>query len=220
MNKSAFIGPLILLFAVAFCVADVQAATNNHVSATSALAMQTMVKAFRQQEQQDAAGLSEYESNKETELHNFDRRPQSTADSDTAKLAENLALLSALPTPDVVTNSTERDRIDVERTREKLMNTQVIPVWTGTAWIDGMSLACNGFECSPNIKKSLSSLNYWDKYNRQPSIHGDTTLGKALGTSRLARWSLGEAGYEVKYDKTFGIWRITGTNAPAASPAP
>jgi hypothetical protein len=32
--------------------------------------------------------------------------------------------------------------------------------------------------------------------------------------------SLLNLGYELKYDKTFGIWRITGTNAPAASKTP
>ena len=215
MDKASFFIAPFLTFVVAICIADGQVATNNPASATSRKEMQTIGKAFRQQEQQDAAGLSEYESNKEDELRKFERGPQSTVDSDATKLAESLALLSALPNPDVFSNATERAQLDIERTREQLMNTQVIPVWTGRAWIDGISLACNGFECSRNVKKNLSSLNFWDRYNRQQSIHGDTTLGKALGTTRLARWSLLESGYEVKFDKTFGIWRITGTNAPA-----
>ena len=107
-----------------------------------------------------------------------------------------------------------------EKVRRELANMGVIPVWSGKAWIDGSPLAMNGYAVKEQVEQKLVNLNYAAALSRFFSGPDGDLLGGARSQVHVTRMSLLNLGYELKYDKTFCIWRITGTNAPAASPAP
>lgn len=166
-------------------------------------------------QQMDAEGRSEYQSERDSELTKIDamseanKKPVPTAQ----KMSEHLL---KMPCPEKSSSTTNCIPAGDKEIRRKLMLERVVPLWTGTNWIDGTLLVYNGFNVSGKGEELLASLNYFDALSRYFSGPDGDMLGEYRGKVQILRNHLLSLNYIVKYDKTFGIWRITGTNAPAA----
>ncbi len=167
----------------------------------------------------DAEGLSEYQSERDLELKKFEQLSETdkAATPNSAKVSEFLSRLSQPQGAGIVTNGASL--VD-KAMRGKLMLERIVPVWSGTNWINGISLSSNGFIVTEKIEELLASINYFDTMSRHFSGPDGDMLGEYRGKVQLMRNHLLYLNYIVKYDRTFGIWRITGTNAPSASKAP
>lgn len=165
--------------------------------------------------QMDAEGLSEYESERESELKKIITMSGAniTPAPTTQKITDYLLKMPCSEKSCATTNDIPAGDKEI---RKRLMLERIVPLWTGTNWIDGTVLANNGFNVSRKGEELLASLNYFDAVSRYFSGPNGDLLGGARSQIQAARMSLLFLNYEVKYDKTFGIWRITGTNAPAA----
>jgi hypothetical protein len=166
-------------------------------------------------QQMDAEGLSEYQSERDSELNKMKLTPETdrTSTSMPVKIDEDLSHLSQ---PQEITTATDGTLLADKAIRDKLMLERIIPVWSGTNWINGNNLANNGFVVTKKIEDLLASLNYFDAMSRHFSGPDGDMLGEYRGKVKIIRNHLLYLDYIVKYDKTFDIWRITGTNTPAA----
>jgi hypothetical protein len=104
--------------------------------------------------------------------------------------------------------------ITVDKQADKITKEQISPAWIDNAWVDATRLASNGFDCS-NQLQVLSILNCCAIRKRITDTAWGDALSHDFNERMKCRMKLFYAGYETKFDKTFGIWRITGTNAPA-----
>lgn len=130
------------------------------------------------------------------------------------------SLFINLSRPDEGTSAIHQSqKADLEQ-RKKLFDMRVIPVWTGTGWIDGLPLVINGFDVPDNVKEDLLKLNYAEQSYGERTVPERAKESQKFFSGRPdvnhinKRMVIMKQGYEVRYDKTFGIWRITGTNAP------
>jgi hypothetical protein len=134
-----------------------------------------------------------------------------------SRLGANDIRLSPVSSSEQIENNQAAKRI-----RTELLDESIIPVWTGNEWIDGTSLVFNGINIPEKTKRDVIELNRDELDNGwrlMPIQEREQKMAKHNFTGDY-RTEITMAGYEVKYDKTFGIWRITGTNAPAASETP
>jgi hypothetical protein len=163
---------------------------------------------------EDAQGENIFQSNRSSELkkngdpcwNTTERHPKKTQD-----------LLGLLKQPDEHEQSVAVFPVNRQICRE-LFDERVVPVWTGTNWIDSRLLAFNSFLLPENVQKRLTELNYWEQnfgIHSVPERKNEPLSGRNIGKINGLRLVIIKSGFSVKYDKTFGLWRITGTNAPA-----
>lgn len=166
----------------------------------------------------DADNWIEYHTDRDIDLKKFGLAvsPTNGACSPVA-LRISQCLLNMPRPPESVSPSPP---IGDETIRRELANMGAIPVWTGRAWIDGLPLAINGYNVKEQAEKELVEVNLWDAVSRFFSGPDGDILGGARSNVQACRMSLLYLGYVVKFDTTFGIWRVTSTNIPAASPSP
>jgi len=100
-----------------------------------------------------------------------------------------------------------------------------LPVWTGEKWADGMPLVLNGFDVpKKKVQEELHRLNQLERMCGN-YLYSETEIKEMNGQFFISmypplaklptvRFWIETAGYELKFDKTFYIWRIAGTNAP------
>lgn len=166
-------------------------------------------------QQMDAEGLSEYQSERDLELKKVEHLSEKdkATTSSSAKVSEYLTRLSQ---PQGAGTATNNASLADKAIRGKLMLERIVPVWSGTNWINGNFLANNGFVVTEKIEELLASLNYFDTMSRHFSGPDGDILGEYRGKVQIMRNHLLYLNHSVKYDKTFGIWRITSTNSPAS----
>lgn len=170
------------------------------------------IQKFHRMKQQDAHGEHTFQSDRTAELQKF-----GISTATLSKKASKLLLL--LKKPDVNTQNNSSVFLDNKHLYRQLFDEQIIPVWSGTDWLDGRSLILNSFKASDEIQKQLVALNYWEQsfgVCSVPERKKQPFAGSSAGTIIGMRLELVNAGYELKFDKTFNIWRIMGTNTPAA----
>ena len=177
---------------------------------------QALLQSFRCIGSQEASGASGYRSDKDSELERFGYKTSASNDVPATMTNKATALLDSLPSPEPTSQEEAvRAAAKLESVREKLMNEGIVPLWLNKIWIDGTRLACNGYVCS-NLLPRLVLVNYFEISKRISDAGGGDALGRDATRRAMNRAVLLQAGYETKYDRTFGIWRITGTNAPVA----
>jgi hypothetical protein len=163
--------------------------------------------------QEDAQGRNDFQSELAVELKKLDKI---SLQKSTPMLEKTLGLLSKLKAPIV----RMQDALVFPENKpvfRQLFDERVVPVWTGTNWIDSHLLASNGFTLSDRIQKQLTELNYWEQnfgIHSVPERKKEPFSGRNIGKINGLRLAIINAGFSVKFDKTFSIWRITGTNAP------
>jgi hypothetical protein len=190
-----------------------QVASNGTVSVD--VEFQNYINVYRRLSLEDFSGSSDYRSNREDELVKIGYTESSSEEIVVGKSAKERALLAALPAWGSMSNGILNTKSDIEKIWTKLAEEHVVPVWLDSAWIDGTRLACNGFNCT-NQLQTLSMLNYFAFCKRIADAAEGDALGHEANQRTICRMKLYYAGFETKYDRTFGIWRVTGTNAPAA----
>lgn len=99
--------------------------------------------------------------------------------------------------------------------RRELFKANILPVWNGSAWVDGNLLAANGYDLSEKCAHYLRELNYREYYmgysSIPPDIRKEVTLnGEAWAYIGLSRRQLFDAGYTTGFDTNTCIWRISG----------
>jgi len=188
-------------------------------------------------EKEDRAGTTAYHSDRDAEIKKC--LLSDMPDWDNARLTverqeKKGKLLAKIPLPSAPNNVREVMR-ELPRSRRggvprddlpgwamEMERLGILPVWTGNAWADGMPLVLNGFglEIPVNVQKTLFDIN-WLERSRGPYFYTDDEIREmmslALSDDRnlpLTRVSLACDGYDLKFDKTFYIWRVTATNAP------
>jgi len=183
-------------------------------------AMTSLLNSISHIRRQDNDGLNVYQSERDVEIKKFNLDSLSNdktgvaLSSTTSNLLLSLPLLPASPTAIQENQSTENADV-----RRQLAKEHVIPLWIDNKWTDGAPLAVNGFSISPTIVSKLAELNYLEHLvgtHVAPERKHQASLGGARPKILSLRYSINQAGYRVEFDKTFGIWRITGTNAPVA----
>ncbi len=125
--------------------------------------------------------------------------------------------------PDIVRGlfpSPKQDRRQIIDIRLLLAREKIIPVWNGNAWVNGWPLISSGHELPQELADMLVNMNYTEQnlgFSSMPTEERCkmTVSGEYWFKMGQARAKLLRAGYPTAFDKTFGIWRITGTNAPA-----
>jgi len=192
---------------------------------TSASRYAFMQARFKQYEAADRVGTNAYHSDRDVDIAKF-LRPSNRELSASEKVIESdkSNFLSAVPIPSA--SASMRDIIKTAPNNIVGGSFDVagfIPVWTGEKWADGMPLALNGFDVSEKhgAFQQLHRLNWMERtYGNYFCVEVEEKEMKiVLGPSPLvklyaARFWMEMAGYEIKFDKTFYIWRIVETNAP------
>jgi hypothetical protein len=170
----------------------------------------------------DKAETTAYYSDREAEIEKNlqDAEKPQVDNEENREHHANRILLASIPLP--VASDTMRDIIK-STLNMRFHKTDILPVWTGKKWVDGMPLALNGFIVPDEISTRLRTINFqersfgiyfWpDEERRKRSIFSGFHPPDRFLLSRVV---LENMGYELKFDKTFYIWRITGTNAPVA----
>jgi len=171
----------------------------------------------------DRAGTTAYHSDRDTEVVKFLHGTNNVAVAkEKAVDYRKSQLLAAIPIPP--SSGSVKDAIKTTKgSGRKYHEEGILPVWTGSEWTDGMPLALNGFSVPEEIRAQLMSINFqerafgayfWTESERRKRLQfsGFHPTDRFL----LSRIRLENLGYTLKFDKTFYIWRITGTNAPTA----
>ena len=126
---------------------------------------------------------------------------------------KTLLTLSAIPTPRL--SDTPKDAIkSTTGNGKKFLEAGILPVWTGSEWVDGMVLALNGFPVPEEIRTRLLNINFqertfgayfWPESERKKvsQFSGFHPTDRFL----LSRITLEKLGYTLKFDKTF--WHFT-----------
>lgn len=179
------------------------------------------IQRLSQLDKEDAKGKNTFQSDRSAELQKI-HSPSATANKVTFPLSsKSTELLLALKKPDNTSQESPPFFSGNTRLCQQLIEEQVVPIWTGENWIDSRPLVFNGFTLPDETQRQLASLNYWEQ---NFGIHFDPERkkipfsGRNIGKINGLRLTIMNAGFLLKYDKTFGVWRITGTNAPAARP--
>ncbi len=167
----------------------------------------------------DNTGRREMQSDLQKEVKKI------TATKPASNVVERLARLTQLSKlgardnrrfPNFAAEQTEESQT-ARRIRSELLDASIIPVWSGEEWIDGTSLVFDGFEIPSKTKSAVIELNrdeFDNGWRLMPKPERERKMSKHNFTGDY-RTEITMAGYVVKYDKTFDIWRITGTNGPA-----
>lgn len=171
------------------------------------------VRQLKQLGQEDAQGENVFQSDLFEELKKLDNL---SAPKPASLLKKIHGLFSTLKAP----IADRQDALNVsenKRILRQLFDERIVPIWTGTDWIDSRLLASNGFSLPDKIQQQLTELNYWEQnfgIHSVPERKTEPFSGRNIGKINGLRLAIIKAGFSVKYDKTFYIWRITGTNAP------
>ena len=175
----------------------------------------------------DKTGETSYFSDRDKEITKFLQVTNRVSGTSEKAIGDKTLLtLSAIPPPRL--SDTPKDAIKFTTGNgKKFLEAGILPVWTGSEWVDGMVLALNGFPVPEEIRTRLLNINFqerafgayfWPESERKKvsQFSGFHPTDRFL----LSRITLEKLGYTLKFDKTFYVWRITGTNAPAASQTP
>lgn len=194
--------------------ASIACASTNEASLASCLS---------QLELADKAEITAYYSDRDAEIIKFlHGANKATAADENPAGDKKSQSLSTIPAPRL--SDTVKDAIKTTKNNgRKYQEEGILPVWTGSEWIDGMPLALNGFSVPEEIRARLLSINFqerafgayfWSESERKKrsQFSGFHPADRFL----LSRIRLEKMGYSLKFDKTFYVWRITGTNAPPA----
>ena len=150
------------------------------------------------------------------EPHPFSRFPPPT---DYASMKDAIRAL-----PELIRNLSEADKRKLSKTDDfRLSEADDLPVWTGEAWVGGMPFILNGFDVGTSTRINLERINnrerfagiyFYSKEERTPK--SNFSLGELTSLERLhqTRAEFENGGLEVKFDKTFYIWRLVSTNKP------
>lgn len=167
----------------------------------------------------DKSGSYDMQSDRVKELQRFEL-PVMSSDK-VVSTGKTESLFIRLSRPNEGDSALSHDRTSDSEIRQKLFDMRVIPVWTGTVWVDGLPLMINGFEISDSVKEDLLKLNFAEQSYGERTVPERAKESQNYFSGRpdvnhiAKRLVIMKQGCEIKYDKTFGIWRITGTNAPA-----
>jgi len=173
------------------------------------------MRQMKQLRNEDSQEKNVFQSNRSAELKKFER---TLLQNQTCTLGKKCKLLSSL----ISSNVYERSAFVLQENKQiyrQLMDEQIIPIWTGTNWIDGVALVFNGFPLPEKIQKQLRELNYWEQcfgIHSVPERKNEPFSGRNIGKINGLRLAIINAGFSIKYDTTFNIWRITDTNTPTA----
>jgi hypothetical protein len=210
MKKPSFIIAPFLAFTAAIMV-DGQTATNTLNSVAHDASFTAFVEVYRHLAREE---LWDYQSDQKYELEKFGYAAPLPLDTATVKSDAIKAFLATLPSLAAISNAPVEALITVDKQADKITKEQISPAWIDNAWVDATRLASNGFDCS-NQLQVLSILNCCAIRKRITDTAWGDALSHDFNERMKCRMKLFYAGYETKFDKTFGIWRITGTNAPA-----
>jgi len=110
-----------------------------------------------------------------------------------------------------------------EEDKRKLSEADDFPVWTGEAWVGGMPFILNGFDVGRSTRINLQRLNnlersagvyFYSKEERTPKGNYIQWGFTDLEQLHVRRVELEFYGFDVKFDKTFYVWRLVSTNVP------
>lgn len=217
MKRQGSVIVLFLTFAATFSKADDQAVTNTANSAAEDPLWESMMKIHRKLSDDDSYGRCNYQSDQKCELAKFGYNEPVSLDSASFKSDATKALLAALPSPESFSNAPLEALRSAGKVQEAITKEQISPAWINNAWVDATRLAGNGFDCS-NQLPVLSMLNCCAIRKRIDDASWGDALSHELNARVSCRMKLFYAGYVTQFDKTFGIWRITGTNSPSERP--
>jgi hypothetical protein len=198
------------------CAAEQPSGASQRLALTNSF--DVYILRLKQLSQQDAQGLNTFQSDRAGELQKCCSSTEATNKTPSMLSAKAHELLSSLKSP-VDTSRTVVPLLENKPLCRQLIDEQVVPVWTGTDWIDSRFLAFNGFAPPDKVQKRIMELNYWEQnfgVHSAPERAKEPFSGRNTGKIDGLRLAIINDGFLVKYDRTFGIWRITGTNAPAA----
>jgi len=169
----------------------------------------------------DRAETTAYHSDRDAEVTKFLRKTNSVIGSYQSDF------LSTIPIPSASDGVKDIIKVTTKNfTGGKFVVVDFLPVWTGEKWMDGMSLAVNGFDVPKKILPYLRDLNWLERvcgnyfYSKVEESKVEDKEMKTFGgfppTVRLSskRFALESFGYDLKFDKTFYVWRVVGLNVP------
>jgi len=173
----------------------------------------------------DRAGVTAYHSDRETEVNTFlNKTGNAPAPENATREEEKSDFLLALPP--LSASGTLRDAVRAIPNTingRKFDMAGFIPVWTGEKWVDGMPLVLNGFDVPEWALRKLKYIN-WAERSCGNYCYSEAERKEMDSKIRLGppptyplperRLSLAYEGYDLKFDKTFYIWRITGKTEP------
>jgi len=139
------------------------------------------------------------------ELHPFSRFPPP---SDFANMKD-----AVKASPALISNLSEADKL-------KLSEIDEFPIWTGEAWVGGTLFILNGFDVDKWTRMDLLAVNHLERsagnyfYSKEERTSKDDNFRRTQGWLYERRVELENGGFEVKFDKTFYIWRLVSTNKP------
>ena len=101
----------------------------------------------------------------------------------------------------------------IKEVRKNLAEAMSIPVWNGSKWIDGRSLAFNNVDLPNHVKHALVQLNYWEQSYGSLSVPKElqdvvADSGEASATISAFKKEIGRAGFGLELDRSLGIWKI------------
>jgi len=174
----------------------------------------------------DKSGKTSYSSDRDAEVKKFLRGASMEAFNATKneRYREELAFyISALPRLPASASLKEAIKAMPRVIGERIFDVRdFLPVWTGHAWEEGMPLVLNGFTVPDRILWDLHFINWAERScgsyvyaegelrEFDPEIISDIQSPYPLLQRRVA---LARSGYDLKFDKTFYVWRIMATNA-------
>ena len=166
----------------------------------------------------DESGATAYHSDRDAEVAKFLCKTNrvSTADRESKPL-------SRIPPP--ADFASMKDAVKaIPALKLNLSEADEFPIWTGDTWVGGIPFILNGFDVPKPVRSDLLRINRWERsagiylHSKDERKVGEkyAKLGEPTTLDRifLQRIVLENGGFEVKFDKTFYIWRLTGTNAP------
>jgi hypothetical protein len=131
-----------------------------------------------------------------------------------AKTSENcLNLLASLPRLESFAPVSQQVQAGKD-IRAQLFKENVVPIWTGERWIDSLPFALNGFTLGDEAQERLIRLNSEEQnygFHSLPERKKAAFAGRENLRTVASRVTLKRLGYAVKYDETFGIWRVNRT---------
>lgn len=97
--------------------------------------------------------------------------------------------------------------------RKNLAEEMAIPVWDGSKWIDGRSLAFNNVDLPNHVKNTLLQLNYWEQSYGSLSIPEElqgvmADSGEVSAAISTFKKEIERAGFGLELDRSLGIWKI------------
>lgn len=171
---------------------------------------------LKQLRQADSQGKNIFKSNRSVEFKKF---VCVFVQSPASSCEKTRNILSTLKRPDTYSQQSLVLHENKQICRQ-LYDEQIIPVWAETNWVDGCSLIFNGFNPPEKIKNKLIELNYWEQsfgIHSVPERKNEPFSGRDVGKINGIRLTIINAGFFIKFDTTFNIWRITSTNSPVAN---